>query len=167
MKRLLLSISSLSLDEMELNVNEYRIVLTTWNNNLNAYYVKLTLYADYGKTYYLEHSIQKNFYSSGQKIENLVRQRRSKSALRKSDLTSIFRDLDNLQARIFKFNRDLLFSMEDIRRRVFFGRKLYYNNSSILQFSNLELIKALFVSDVDAHAVFRASVNPSFPRRRS
>jgi hypothetical protein len=163
MRRVILAAHALLIDEMEIRISEYTVTLKQWNEELNSYYVRLTLYADYDRAISLERMIHKPFAIIGSKIEGIVRLRRKRQPVSKPEYATIMRELDNLQAAIFRFNRDLLRNVEDIRRRVYYGENIPYSIRFLRYFSTAELIKALFIRDVDRHTVVRSSPNPKRP----
>jgi hypothetical protein len=164
MRRVISATHSLPIDEIELRVSEYTVTLKQWNEEINSYYVRLTLYIDYERALSLERKIHKPFVSIGSKIERALRLRRKGQPVPETEYATITRELDNLQAAIFRTNRDLLRDVEDIRRRVYYGENIPYSTRFLKYFSTIELIKALFIRDVDRHTIVRSSPNPKRPR---
>jgi hypothetical protein len=164
MQRVISAARSLSADEMETRVSEYAVTLKQWNEELNSYYVRLTLYVDYSRAISLEGEIHQPFVSTGSKIERVVRLKRNAQPVPKGEYAIIERQLKNLNTAIFRYNRDLLREVENIRRRVYYGENIPYSTQFLKVFSTVELIKALFIRDVDGHTIVRSSPNPKRPR---
>jgi hypothetical protein len=97
------------------------------------------------------------------KIERFVRLRRNAPPTAGAGYATIMRELDNLQAAIFRYNRDLLRAVEEIRR-VYYGENIPYSTHFLRDLSTVELIKALFIRNVNGHTVVRSSSNPKRPR---
>jgi hypothetical protein len=164
-KRLLMAIRSLSSEELEERVKKYDQSLITWNETLNSFYVRLTLYSHFYNASRLESEIQAAFASAGLKLEAQVRVRRMDRKADSSEVRVLDKELNVLQAKIFAYNRDLLKEVETQRALVYFGRTISYTIDNLSEFSNWDLIKALFVSNVDRHAITRPLINTSVPER--
>jgi hypothetical protein len=159
MQRLLWAVRSLPDDVMEQRLKDYDATLTLWNESLSTYFVRLTLYASYYDTVDLERRIHEPFQRVGARLEAMVKSRRRQQPLSRSETVSLENQLNDLQGVSFQFNRDLLRVVENKRTIIYFGDSMDYSRSNIGKFSTWQLIKALFVSDVDAHTVARSSLD--------
>ena len=144
-------------------LKSYDAILTKWNESLTSFLVRLTFYADYGTARTLEVRLQTAFTEAGAMVESLVRRFRSGSEISLYDLNPIGVRLNSLQGEVFRFNRDMLRVVEQMRERAYFGERIPFNAGTIRKYSNWELIQALFVRDVDRHSIFRAPPDPRVP----
>jgi|WetSurMetagenome_2_1015567.scaffolds.fasta_scaffold24954_3 hypothetical protein len=165
MRQLLYAAFSLSEQEMEDRLLDYRTVLADWNESLPSFFVRLTTYGGWDYTYSLEETLQTGLVSAGARIEAAVRRRRAGKPHPPGERTAIERDLNRLQGRINAFNRDLLGKLDRVRREIYFGQSIPYNTYWLDDFSTLDLIKALFVRDVDGHSIVRPLAHPKLPIR--
>jgi hypothetical protein len=143
---------------------DYDATVVKWNEALGTYYANLTMYVDYSYTRRLEDDIHGNFQKVGLLLEAAVRYHRTGiqvSRPTRQETGKIFRRLD---AEVSQFNRNLLRSIDEKRKALYFGRKLMYIESNLDRFSKWELIKSLFISNVDTHAILCAPADPRFPR---
>jgi hypothetical protein len=159
-RRLLWAVRSLSDELMEDRLKEYDTALVEWNESLSAYYVRLTIYATYAGRYDLDGRIHQPFQTIGSQLETMVRERRQGTHPARADMFRIERSLNSLQAETLNFSRDVLKRVEETRQKVYFGNKIPYSRENLKKFSTWQLIKALFVPDVDTHAIFRSPSDP-------
>ncbi len=157
MRRLLASVRTFPLEKMEGRLLDYEKSLIRWNESINSYNVRLTFYTSYGFAKDLEESVQKEFVRLGSQIEALVRRRRMDAPVSREEVEPIRVELDNLQARIFRFSRDLVSELEKVRSHTYFGRRIHYRWGDLKDFSTWDLIKALFIRDVYSHSIIRPS----------
>ena len=155
-RRLLWAIRSMPDASIDDRLKSYDESLTRWNENLGNYYVRLTLYASYYDTTDLERRIHDPFQAVGAELEAMVRVRRRGKQPDAAKIAKIDRRLNDLQGEIFVFNRDLLRIVENLRERIYFGRTVKYSKENLAVFSTWQLIKALFVSNVDTHSIIGA-----------
>ena len=143
-------------------LEEYRAVVKEWNEGLAPFFTRLTFYADYDFTRRLEDSVHGAFVSVGREIERNIRIRKGQAT---GPLKSVTVDLDRLQSVVVDFNRDLARYAQDRHSEIYFGREMPYRLRYLSYFSNLDLIKALFVTEVDSHTVVRPSFDLPAPLR--
>lgn len=141
--------------ELEKALDNYREQLTLWNSSLRSFYPRITIHYGWHKTRYLEDEIHGNFVSIGQSLEGLVR-------VSKAGGTPSAAEKSNLQARLNQqagllsgFYEDLANGVEKRRDEVLNGKRHSYKSGALRFFTTGELIKALFVSDVDRFDVVR------------
>lgn len=163
MRRLAAAIRSLSDAELEHRLKKYDAILIRWNEALNSYYVRLTFYTDFYEARNLEDNIQNLFAKTGINIEASIRDRRSGKRSSPVAITAIDHNLTRLQGQILQFNKGMLRTVETKRKELYLGAPVYYSEYNLLQFSTWELIKALFISEVDGHAVIRTALDLSAP----
>lgn len=157
MRRLLSSLAPETRTNFERALTEYQNQVATWNAALNSFYVRIRLTVDYVMTLRFEREVHRRFYEAGIALEEVVRSRRDGVKSNWSDLTEPRERLNYLQGSLYVFLRDLTDHIEKRRDEIFFGKKLYYRTHNLREYSLLELIKALFTSNVDAFYVVRSS----------
>lgn len=161
--RVLSAVSSLSEVMLDDRLKSYDEILLRWNEGLNSLYVRLALYADYDFTRRLE-QVHNEFAAIGTRVEHLVRQRRLGQPLNQRTEFELQLKLNSLQGKLFTFNRDLLNEVENKRTLVYYGIKVKFSPTNLHLFTTWQLIKAVFIRDVDAHAVVRPTHDFGLPR---
>lgn len=149
-------------DELE----AYRLVLSTWNGSIHAYYAQLTFQLKWDCATHLEHRVHDKFVEAGVEIESAIRNLSVGKPVRRGQFNSLDIRLNEIAGEIADFSRVLVRSTEERRQEVFYGRKLAYTKSDIVMFSNFDLIKLLFVSDIDGFSVVRATTDVVSPLGR-
>lgn len=153
-RRLLLIALSGNLNGFESAKSEYSESVKQWNEILPVFTVKMVFYADYDFSRRLEESIAREFSAISAGVDRSIRNT-SDITQHVNALRSALARLDRLNAYSFEFNRDVLGTVERKRVRAYTGDKIAYSDHNIDKFSTYELIEALFIRDVDAHAVPR------------
>lgn len=157
MRRLLWSISNPDPTKMDKSLQEYDVTITTWNESLNSFYVRLNFYLSYYDTTTLEKQIHERFQRAGGKLEQFVRQKRAGSPPSDAEVAALERSLTSLQVASVNFIRDLTREAEHKKNIVYFGRDVPFSRKNITHFSTWELIKGLFVRNIDSFSVRRPS----------
>ena len=159
MRRLNLVFRTGSDSELMERLRQYDEILQRWNERLPSFYIRLPMLADYHFAWQLETSIQKEFIEIGDAIERLLTTRRAGDSLPLGEVTRIDRRLNNLQGKAIAFTKRLLTELRNRRVDVYYGKKIRFRPENLGYFSTWQLIKALFVRDVDALAIGRASLD--------
>lgn len=149
-------------DELE----RYRIVLGTWNGAIHAYYAQLTFQLKWDCATDLENRIHKKFVAVGGEIEAEIRRLELGEATKISHYSALDRHLNQIAGEIADFSRFLVRSTEERRQEVFYGRELTYKRSDIVRLGNFDLIKLIFVSDIDSFSVVRSTTDVASPLGR-
>jgi hypothetical protein len=136
-------------------LGEYRKQIASWNTNLNSLYLRLRLHYSYSTTLRLESEIHHNFVEVGRALEGAIRSRQNGEAARADALAAIEARMDRIQGTLMKFYEDLLTGLEARRWEIANGKRHEYRSGDLDAFTTLELIKALFVADVDGLYVIR------------
>jgi len=156
MRRLLYSVGSGDFATIDQRLSSYDESLVSWNEQFNGLAAKLTVFGSFSETKRLEREIQQPFHSVGVGLERLVRIRRSGESIDSNHLKTAERQLQSIQIKISIFDRDMLYLLQDRRKKTYYGYYLKYDYFNLEKMSNSELIHALFVSDVDGHTIARA-----------
>lgn len=159
-------VSSLRRGVFQDELEAYRVVLSTWNGAIHAYYAQLTFQLKWDCATHLEHRIHDKFVAAGVEIEGAIRSLSAGSPVRRDQFNLLDSQLDEIAGEIADFSRVLVRSAEERRQEVFYGRKLEYTKSNIIRFSNFDLIKLLFVSDIDGFSVVRSTTDIVSPLGR-
>jgi hypothetical protein len=165
MQRLLLSLQRSS-DEQFLNrVADYEDIVKRWNERLTTFYVRLPLLASNDLVYYLESIVQKKLQFAGANIDECVYQRRI-GGTSKDTAKNTLKMLHSIQANAINFNKKLLRIVEARRVEVYYGTRIDFSVTTLEKFSTWQLIKALFIRDVNLFSVTRPTFDLQFPRGR-
>lgn len=157
MRKLVGSLAPDSRIERGVALAEYQNQVAIWNTSLNSFYVRIRLAVDYATTLRFERDVHKVFVEAGSLIEQVIRSRMDGVESNWSDLTEPKNKLNQLQGHLFSFIRDLTDDIERRREEIYFGKKLEYAIPNLGEYSTLELIKALFATDVEALYVLRSA----------
>ena len=144
---------------------DYDDVLKRWNERLTSFYVRLPLLANYALATQLESSIQKPLQESGSQIEELVYQKRSGKTIDRSSIVNVLKMLNKIQGRAINFNKKLLGVIEARRMEVYYGRKIQFSLVNLEKFSTWQLVKALFIRDVNSFSIVRPTLDLDLPLR--
>ena len=162
-RHILVAVRDESADRFEQSVTQYAEVVREWNAKLQSFYVRLTFYASYSPyVYVLENYIHKRFYTVGIQLEKSIRRRRALS-IKIDPQPEMEISLNNLEGRLFRFNRDLVKLMERRRQEIYYGVKIPYDAYNFRQLSTFELLQLLFKPRADIHGVFRPSFDLTPP----
>jgi hypothetical protein len=159
MRRVLSAVRSLDKDAIEDRLKGYNESLVEWNNKIDSYYAKLKIYLVYVYAKRLEDDIHSEFQAAGALLERQVRRRRKDEKLNPGELAAVDRHLLRLAASNTRFGRDLLRAVEERRTQIYFGRRIRYSRDTLSDFSTWQLFQALFIRDIDSHAIVRSAVD--------
>jgi hypothetical protein len=162
-QRLYWAVNSLDDKIIEERLKSYDESIVEWNININSYYSRLTVFArfDFAKT--LETEIHEPLRTVGDRLEAAVRRKRLKSEISRAELNSVRRDLNKIVIANARFTKLILRYVDQRRETIYFGKKIVFSERNLVKFSNWELIKALFVPDIESHSVTRSSADSTFP----
>ncbi|MDR3572031.1 MAG: hypothetical protein P4L81_07685 [Candidatus Pacebacteria bacterium] len=158
-QRLYWAISALNTELVEDRLAKYDDSVVKWNDNLGSFYARLNIYADFRYSETLERSIHRPFQNVGAQLEAQVRKRRLGGTPTPAELAKLERQLLKLSATTSRFCRDLLKAVEEKRKLVYFGRRVAFSVFNLRYFSTWQLVKALFISDVDSHSIIRSATD--------
>lgn len=147
-------------------LKRYRLAITDWNRNLHSFYARLTYQIGWDFTWNLERRIHNEFRHSGVKLEAQVRVVLAGSMPSRASIAECQKSLNALTGEIDSFLRKLVRETEQRRQETYYGRKLKYRLADIRLFSNFELLKLLFVSDIDGYSVVRPTFDLPSPLGR-
>jgi hypothetical protein len=114
----------------------------------------------------LESFLQTKLQAASATIEELLYQRRTGLVPEKNVVIGASKALMAIQANAINFNKELLRIVESRRIEVYYGTKINFSSSNIEKFSTWQLVKALFIRDVDAYSITRPTLDLQLPRRR-
>jgi hypothetical protein len=159
MQRLASNLLHSSDEKLAARVADYDDALKRWNERLTSFYVRLPLLASYDLTYRLERSIQVPLVDTGSNLEKLLNARQSGSVLDQKSIVKIQNRLNSIQGRVVSFNKEMLHTVEARRTEVYYGKKVGYSQENLEHFSTWQLVKAIFVRDVNSLSVTRSSLD--------
>ncbi len=136
-------------------LEDYRNQLSIWNGSLNSFYVRIRHNLNYGWAIRLEHEMHDKFRIAGTEIEKVIRSRKAGSLPDWQSLEVPKELLNEIQASSYNFQRDLFTKFNSRKLEIFEGRRLYYREGALREYSFLDLIKAIFVVSVDEYYIIR------------
>ncbi|WP_156367295.1 hypothetical protein [Novosphingobium sp. KN65.2] len=142
---------------LEEALDAYRGQVVIWNGALNSFYVRLRISIDYASAIRLEHDVHEPFALAGRKIEAVVRAKRQGEEISWRDLSEAKELLNKLQGTSYGFLRDLTTDYSDRRSEIFEGRKIFYRDGVLTEYSTFDLIKAIFALPIDKFYIIRTS----------
>jgi hypothetical protein len=166
MQRLLLSLRRSSDEQLVSRVADYEDIVKRWNERLTSFYVRLPIlaYSDLGIN--LESSVHTKLQTASATIEELLNKRRAGVTLEKNVVKGASGALSAIQANAINFNKELLRIVELRRSEVYYGTRIAFTLANIDKFSTRQLIKALFIRDINAYSIMRPTLDLYLPRRR-
>ena len=159
MQLLIRAIASRSGEKIGARCQEYDEALKRWNDRLTSFYIRLEMLAHEGLAIRLERSIQDELVRIGEKIERLEKQRRKGSTASAKEVKEVENALNNVQAQALTFNKELLAAVHSRRADIYFGKRLNLSPGNLQYFSTWQLIKALFVRDIDSFSIVRSPLD--------
>lgn len=164
MRRLLYSIKAMNIEEADVHLQEYRDVISEWNEKQKSFEVRLTLFASYNFTTRLE-KLSAAFTELGAELERSYRNRFKGIADDPRELAHLDSSMNLLNHVIFQFNRDVLRAVERKRKQTYYGTEIKFGESTLEHFGTWELAKALFKPGVKPLRVIRTSAELPLPFR--
>jgi hypothetical protein len=156
MRRLNRAIATGVDEDVVSNLKEYDDILKRWNERLPSFYIRLTMLADYDLALRLEDSIQADLVRVGADIEYLTAKHKIGASINKNQSSRIVSDLNKIQGSSISFNKHLLNVLHSRRVDVYFGKRIPFSPENLQHFSSWQLVKALFIRDVNSLSVVRA-----------
>jgi hypothetical protein len=157
MRRLLWAVCGQDDEKLAQRLSEYDLALVNWNESLTSFYVRLAFCTHYYDSTSLERLIHEPFQQAGADLERLVRHRRNGTKVSAKQRSDLERTFNQLQAASWEFSRDLMRAVEQKREDVYEGEHVGFHRYTMDRFSTWELIKALFVREIDSFSVRRTS----------
>jgi len=112
--------------------------------------------AEYDLALRLENSIQSELVRVGADIERLFAKHKIGAQINKNQNNQIDADLNKIQGRSISFNKHLLDILHSRRIDVYFGKRVALSPENLRHFSSWQLIKALFIRDINSLSIVRA-----------
>lgn len=159
MRRLNRVLPGASANRVDLVLQEYDEVLKHWNERLPSFYIRLPMLAPDGLAQRLENTMQAELVKIGASIESLVAKRKAGEPVSKTLTNRIENDLNVVQGRSISFNKYLLGVMHSRRTDVYYGKRFEFSPQNFKHFSTWNLVKALFVRDINSLSVIRATLD--------
>lgn len=142
---------------------DYQNTVKDWNERLHGFYAKLKIFAKFDYAKHLEDSIQSPFQKLGVLLDEQIRSVEADRPQNPAALYKIQQYLNSINTENTRFIRNLLRAVEMKRNAVYLGRTLPYHLEYIEQYSNVELIKSIFIRNVDSHAILCPPSDIRFP----
>src|SRR5947209_8691524 len=162
MRRLLYSIKAMNLENADLRLQEYREVVSEWNEKRNSFEVRLTLFAGYDFTTRLE-KLGAAFTELGAELERSYKSSSNGVVEDPQQLAHLESSMNLLNRTLFEFDRDVLRVVESKQRKTYYVTEISFGESTLEHFGTWELAKALFKSGVKPLRVIRTSAELPLP----
>lgn len=154
MKRLALQLSSTSREHDNSSVEDYKEATKAWNQNLGSIYVRLS---QLGKTQYrykLESELHNPMRRASVEIDKALH-----DTIHRQKLVPVIYQLNSITRSALNYNERLLREVHNFRRHIYFPEKIYFSRDTMFHFSTWQLVKAIFVADVNRISVIRSPLN--------
>lgn len=162
MQRIVLTLSSDSLPSQEKITGrryDYEESTKKWNERLTSFLVRLPVLSEYEFAARLENRIQRKMARIGRSIDTELKNYDDGTPQSKERLSNLRSELLSLQGSAISFNKDLLNSVISQRVDIYYGKKIKFSEENLHHFSTWQLIKALFIRDINSHSVVRTPLN--------
>ncbi|MGI0134051.1 MAG: hypothetical protein ACREBW_03735 [Candidatus Micrarchaeaceae archaeon] len=137
---------------------EYKEAIKSWNEVVNSYYVRLSQLKQTPYRYKLESKLHRPMQVQGSAIDKVVREMDQGCAL--SGLVSIGCGLEIINKSSIMFNESLLREVHELRVKIYFPKRIKFAPYTMYKFSTWQLIKAIFVTDVNRISIIRSPLDP-------
>lgn len=134
---------------------DYRAAVAAWNERLPVFYAKLIVGGNRNLAYVLERKIQKRFYDAHGLIASAILQVEAGRQFNTHNMLVLARCLMTLRAVTSRFNQQMLLFLQARRSDTKIGQKIYFNEFNLQYFSTWQLLKAIFVRDINALSIIR------------
>lgn len=152
MLRLIRVPAAMNQEQFAERISRHDAVVVQWNERLPQFFVKLKLLCSYDMALRLEH-LQEQFVSLASEFEESVADRRNGKRVSADLVRGLSEKINHLQGEIIAFDTAMLVIAEGKRTKTYFGEVVPYSPRGLTRFSTYQLIKALFISSVDSHAI--------------
>jgi len=160
MRRLNRALASGAPEKIATALKEYDDILKRWNERLTSFLIRLPMLADYSLALRLENSIQASLVKIGAALEALAIEQGSGAPVSsKSQYTQLEDALNGLHGHAITFNKCLLDLVHSRRADVYYGKRLKFSRENLAHFSTWQLVKALFVRDIDSLSIIRTPLD--------
>jgi hypothetical protein len=164
-QRLLFNLLRSSEAELLARIAEYDDVVKRWNERLTTFYVRLPLLAGETLAPRLDSRIQARLARTGRVIDEMVYRRRRGEAVDKRAIGEALTAVNSVQGTALKFNKELLRIVERRRIEVYYGTRIRFTAANLERFSTWQLIKALFMRDINSLSVLCPTLDLDSPIR--
>lgn len=158
-QRLVKSFASLSDAKLLEREAEYEQAVKRWNERLTSFYVRLPLLASYDLAKSLESEIQALLVTISEKLDRLLAERSKGNPVSARSLAALDHELTSIQGRAINFNKEMLRRVVSSRTEVYDGKSLDFTRANLAHFSTWQLVKALFVRDIDSLSITRSPLD--------
>jgi hypothetical protein len=142
---------------VEDSVKEYKGTISEWNTSIHSWFAKMTFLIDWNTTLSLESDVHGRFVAVGGKLEALIRDYRRDGQVSGRAIASVDAALNALAGQIDRFLKRILKHIKNRREIVKNGKRLFYRLEDLPEYTTFDLVKTLFVSDVDRINIIRPS----------
>ncbi len=136
--------------------NEYRDSIKTWNQKYGYFSAKLPFLMSQLQTQYFDEQIHKQLVAASSLLDNAISN--------KSSTPTINAKIENILIEVnracIKLTNEILQAAKRKHMSIHKETKLPYDSHSIEKYSIWQLIKALFIKDVNSFSVVRSPLEP-------
>jgi hypothetical protein len=140
-------------------LGKYEAAVVKWNERLTSFYVRLALLSSSELTYTLERTIHTRFQQIGQRIDKLIQVKQGGNSISSGAISEVVKELTKIQVNALSFNKAVLRIVEKRKTDVYFGVRLRFSWANMGKFSTWQLVKALFVRDVNSLSILSTTVD--------
>lgn len=140
------------------SITEYREAIKIWNENLSSYYVRLSQLKLSQYRYRLESNLHNPMKDQSNAIDTFIQKMKQGTPV--TGLRYITIKLDKINSSSLEFNESLLGNVHKLRAKIYFPERITFRRDTIYKFSTWQLIKAIFVLDINRISIIRSPLDP-------
>ncbi len=149
--------------KIEERLADYDKALQEWNEKLSGLFVRLTELLGQADSNRFEREVQREFFEAGTLIEKLTRTRLAGTKPTNKELSIVKKRLNTLHGLLIEFNVHFLSRLNDEYAMIYAGKVVPLTESTLEQFTNWQLFKALFDNRAYDQGVFCTPLHPPPP----
>lgn len=157
MKRLVLQLKAHDTD-LDGAISDYALTVKKWNENLGSYYVRLSQLGLGEYRHRLEAELHIPMQIQGNKLEAIIRSKRQINK-QPTGLAPISNAMCRIHSAQLHFCESLLHSITLRRNDIYNPPRIYFSAGTITTFSTWQLVKAVFVTDINRVTIIRSPLN--------
>ena len=142
-------------DEIKHARQNYRAAVAAWNERLPVFYANLIIGNNPNLAYVLERRVQLRFVAAHRLFASAINQFEESGEAGNNRTREINAALATLRGIATRFNEQLLSHVRSRRADTRIGQRLIFSQNTLHYFSTWQLIKALFVRNIDSLSIIR------------
>lgn len=158
MRRLALQLRKVRTSVDESVIKDYKDAVKYWNENVSSYYIRLSQLGQEKFRYQLEKYLHGPMRQQSVVLDANIQQKNADEAWR--EMNSVTKSLNKINGDALNFNQALLNRVHLLRKQIYFPERIRFTRGTIQKFSTWQLVKAVFITDVDGMSILRSPLDP-------